>query len=430
MTYKPGDTVKITTNNDEFVGVLLPRPEILKGDSVILKLESGYNIGIDKKNVKKIELLKKYISIKEKEVKIKHNPNLPKVSFLSYGGTISSKVDYNTGGVFADLTAKDFVIMCPELEDIANISTKKIGNMMSEDMAYNDWILIAKEIETEIKNGADGVVLTQGTDTLHYTTAILSFFLKDVTKPVIVTASQRSIDRGSSDAFINLICAIKAAGHFDGAGIYSCMHGSSDDNHCLLIRGTKVRKMHTSRRDAFRPINELPIAKIYHNKKDIEVINENYIKKTNENFKSIISFEKEIAMVYVHPGINPDIIDFHLNKGVRGIVIMGTALGHVPSNGKSDMIPNIKKAIKKGVFIVVASQTIYGRVHPLVYTNLRKLSIDAGVVFLEDMLPEVAYVKLGWALSQTKDLLKLKEMMLTNYSGEINTRIDEKSFLY
>ena len=259
MAYKEGDTVRITTADEALAGIILPRPEILKGDFIVLKLENGYNIGIDKKKIKKIGLVKKGAPPKAPKIKIKHDPRLPKVSILSYGGTISSKVDYRTGGVYADLTAEDFVAMCPELEKIANLKAKMEMSMMSEDFNWDVWARIAEDVEKELNAGADGVVVTQGTDTLHYTTAALSFFLKDLCKPVIVTASQRSIDRGSSDAFQNLICAVKAAGHFDGAGVYSCLHGSTNDDYCLLIRGVKLRKMHTSRRDAFRPINELPI---------------------------------------------------------------------------------------------------------------------------------------------------------------------------
>lgn len=428
--YNPGDTVKVFTKEEELVGMMLPRPEILKGEKIVLKLENGYNIGIDQVNIKKIELIEKYKPIQQKNIKIKHNSKLPKVSILSYGGTISSKVDYKTGGTIADLTAEDFVAMEPKLEEIANLRAEKKMSVMSEDFDWSHWISMAKDIEKELNSGADGVVVTQGTDTLHYSAAALSFLLKDVTKPVIITASQRSIDRGSSDAFMNLICAVRAAGTFDGAGVYTCLHGTSNDDYCLLIRGTKVRKMHTSRRDAFRPINELPIAKVYPDKTDIEIINKNYKKKTGDKFKSDIKYDDTVALIMIYPGMDPEIIDYYLKKKVSGIVLMATALGHVPVNGKNSPLKQIERANKQGVPVVVASQTLYGRVHPLVYTNLRKLSLGHDVIFAEDMMPEVAYVKLGWTLGHTKDKLKIKEMMLTNYAGEINERIDGTSFLY
>lgn len=431
MTHKSGDFVKITTDDEAIEGTLLPRPEILEGDMTIIKLENGYNIGIDSKKIKKIELVKEGNTPKHEKREIKKNPALPNVSILSYGGTISSKVDYTTGGVYADLTAEDFVEMYPELENIANLSAKKESSMMSEDFDSTIWQKIASDITREINNGADGVVITQGTDTLHYTTSALSFFLKNISKPVIVTASQRSIDRGSSDAFLNLICAVKAAATFDGVGVYSCLHGTSDDEYCLLIHGTKVRKMHTSRRDAFRPINELPIAKVYPSKKEIEIINKNYIKKHSGKTICDNNFEKNISMVFIHPNINPKIIDFYIENNVKGIVLMATALGHVPTfNQEYSFLPYLQKCKIKNIPVVIASQTLYGKVHPLVYTTLRKLSIEYNCIFVEDMLPEVAYVKLGWVLGHTKDMTKIKEMMLTNYAYEINDRIDDESFLY
>lgn len=434
MECEAGDFVKIHTHDETIEGTLLPRPAILKGDFIVLKLENGYNIGIDKSKIKKTELLKKGTPPKNNKREIKKNLNLPKVSILSYGGTISSKIDYKTGGVYADLTAEDFVEMNPELENIANMTAKKELSMMSEDFDASIWQRIANDVAREINNGADGVVITQGTDTLHYTTAALSFFLKKLSKPVIITASQRSIDRGSSDAFLNLLCAVNAAANFDGAGVYSCMHGSSDDEHCLLIRGTKVRKMHTSRRDAFRPMNELPIAKVFPNKKieeSIEIINNNYKKKTNEKTICDNHFEKDIAMIFVHPGIDPAIIDYYLSKNIKGIVLMATALGHVPTfNEKLSFLPYLKKCKEKNVPVIIASQTLYGKVHPLVYTALRKLSIELDCIFVEDMTPEAAYVKLGWALAHAKNKEEVKTLMQKNISYEINERIDEKSFLY
>ncbi|MBU0756711.1 MAG: Glu-tRNA(Gln) amidotransferase subunit GatD [Nanoarchaeota archaeon] len=263
MKTAPGDYIKISTKEGDIEGIIMPTPELTGEDAMILKVYNGYNIGISKKEIKSIEVLKKHQKIKPKEHKVVFNRDLPTVSVLSTGGTISSKIDYRTGGVYADYTAKDFVDMMPELESIANINAKKIMSIMSEDMLASDWINLAQEIKKEAEKGVDGIIVTQGTDTLHFTTAAIAFMLKKINIPVIFTASQRSIDRGSSDAFMNLICAVKAAAHFDAAEVMSCLHGSIDDDHCLLIRGTKLRKMHTSRRDAFRPINDMPFAKVF-----------------------------------------------------------------------------------------------------------------------------------------------------------------------
>jgi glutamyl-tRNA(Gln) amidotransferase subunit D len=265
---------------------------------------------------------------------------------------------------------------------------------------------------------------------MHFTTAALSFFLKDLSKPVIFTAAQRSIDRGSSDAFMNLICSVAAAAKSDIAEVMTCMHGTTNDDYCILIRGSKVRKMHTSRRDAFRPVNELPLAKVYSDGK-IEITNKNYNKRSDKKVTLENRFEDKTALIQIYPGMDPEIIDFYVKKGYKGIVISATALGHTPTEASPlNLLPAIKKAIDKGVAVVIASQTLYGRVHPYVYTNLRKLSIDLSCIFVEDMLPETAYIKLGWVLSQTTKPEKIREAMLTNVAGEITERTENNTFLY
>ena len=431
MKAEYGDVVKVHTDERVYEGILMPRPEIFEKDHTIIKLDNGYNIGIDNNKIKKIEVIKKYQQKKEEKIKLKHNKNLPTVSILSFGGTISSRIDYKTGGVYADYTAEDFVAMLPELGHVANLKAEKVMSLMSEDMSPEDWQLMARRISKELNDDeVAGVVVTQGTDTLHFSTAAMSFFLRNLNKPVVFTASQRSIDRGSSDAFSNLLCAVNAAAKFDGAAVVTCLHGTSDDNYCILNRGTKVRKMHTSRRDAFRPINELPLAKVYENG-NIEILNKNYNKKNNQKIFVDDKFEEKTALVYVYPGMDPDVLDYYRQKKYKGIVIAATGLGHVSTlNPKHLLTKKIKELIDNGVPVVIASQTIYGRVHPYVYTNLRKLSVQLNCIFVEDMLPETAYVKLGWVLPQAKTIDEVKEMMLTNYAGEISERTDEKAFLY
>ena len=437
MKAEYGDVVKVYTDEKNYEGILMPRPEIFEKGFIVVKLDNGYNMGIDEKRIKKIEAIKKYEKRKEEKIKLSHKSGLPTVPILSFGGTISSRVDYKTGGVYADYTAEDFVAMLPELGHIANLKAEKIMGVMSEDMVPEDWQLMARRIAKELNDDeVAGVVVTQGTDTLHYSTAAMSFFLQHLNKPIVFTAAQRSIDRGSSDAFSNLLCAVHAASKFDGAVVVTCLHGTRSDNYCILNRGTKVKKMHTSRRDAFRPINELPLAKVYEEGR-IEVLNDNYQRKNFSEgkffFKVIVDdkFEHKTALLYVYPGMAPDIFDYYLKKKYKGIVIAATALGHVPTiNPKYSLLGKLKKLIDENIAIVISTQTIYGRVHPYVYTNLRKLSVELDCIFVEDMLPETAYVKLGWVLGHTHKIDEVKKMMLTNYAGEISERSDEKAFLY
>ncbi|MBT5022364.1 Glu-tRNA(Gln) amidotransferase subunit GatD [Candidatus Woesearchaeota archaeon] len=427
--YKEGDKVKVTCKDEVIEGILMPRPDILEEGVIIIKLDHGYNMGIYKNRIEKIELVKEYTKPKIKTQQLKQNKSLPNVSLLSLGGTISSKIDYRTGGVSADFTAEDFIQMCPELLDIANFKAEKVMSVMSEDFNYKDWQKMAEVAAKELNEGADGIIFTQGTDTLHFSTAALSFMLPNLNKPVIFTAAQRSIDRGSSDAFMNLICSAVAASSFDGAEVMTCMHANSDDDYCILIRGSKVRKMHTSRRDAFRPINDLPFAKVWPNKK-IEITNKNYRKRNDEPIVPDTKFEPKTALIQVYPGMDPEVIDFYLDKGYKGIVLSATALGHVPTVSKDHtLIPKLERAKKEGIPIVIASQTLYGRTHPFVYTNLRKLSVEVDCIFVEDMLPETALIKLSWVLGHTTDKAEVKKMMLKNIAGEINPIIDEGSYL-
>src|SRR3989339_194148 len=406
---KHGDSVKVVTRDKEYFGILMPRPAILGSEHAILKRDSGYNIGISNKKIKEMVLIKASEPRVRKKVPLKKYPKLPTVLILSTGGTISSKIDYRSGGVSADYSAEDFVEMLPELKAIANVRASKPLSIMSEDASPSDWSLIAGEIAKEIDT-VDGIVVTHGTDTLHYSTAAASFALQNLGKPVIFTASQRSIDRGSSDAFMNLLCAVRAAAVFDFGGVATCLHATSSDDYCLLIRGTKVRKMHTSRRDAFRPINEKALAKVLADG-NIEVINPHYHKRHDGAITLKNSFEKKVALVLVHPGMDPGVIDYYLEKGCKGIVLSATGLGHLPvNNRKHSLLPQLKKASKKGIPVIITSQCLYGAVHPFVYTNLRRVSMEGGGIFAEDMLPEVAFVKLAWVLGQATDYETVKRM--------------------
>ena len=423
MAGEVGDRVKVTCQDEVLEGILIQRPDILPQNFIVVKLDSGYNVGVERKKIKRIEVLQKYKKKAKKKIKVKFNKKLPIVAVLTTGGTISSKVDYTTGGVAASFTGEDLVEMCPELKDIANIKARKIMSVMSEDLTPKDWIKMAQEVAKELKT-CDGVVVTHGTDVMHFSTAALSFLIKDITKPVIFTGSQRSIDRGSSDAFMNLICAVQAAAKVDCSEVMLCMHGTTNDDYCLLIRGTKVRKMHTSRRDAFRPIDENAIAKVSI-KGDIEILNPDFKrrvadKKTKPSVDMKIN--EKVALVYIYPAMDPGIIDYHVSKGTKGIVLSATALGHVPTNSAKTLMPALERAMKKNIPVVIASQTIYGHVHPYVYTNLRRLSIELKSIFVEDMLPEVAYIKLMYALGHAKKIEEIKEIMLKNIAGEISER--------
>jgi len=428
---KVGDRVKLVKKGKIFEGILMPRIDMGDQNCLTIKLDNGYNIGIEFEkgvNIQKIKTEWQLSGRKEKEVEtLIFDKKLPTISIIGTGGTIASKIDYRTGGVYASFSANDIVTQIPELKEIANIKAKQIMNIMSEDMTPDRWKEIARAVAKEINSGVKGVIITHGTDTLHYTAATLSFMLRDLPVPVALVGAQRSSDRGSSDTVMNVACAANFAVNSDVAEICVVMHGSMDDDFCFVMRGTKVRKMHTSRRDAFKSINELPLAKVYWKTKKIEILNDNYKKRNEKKIKVDDKLETKVALIKCYPGLNPEIFDYYIRKKYKGFVIEGTGLGHTPTLGKFSLLPKIEKAVKSGIPIVITSQCLYGRVHPTIYHNLRELS-KRGAIFAEDMLPETAYTKLMWILGHTKKMNQIKEMMLTNYAGEINKRIETDEF--
>jgi glutamyl-tRNA(Gln) amidotransferase subunit D len=439
-----GDRVVVKKLGRRTEGLLMPQTGAGDPETLVVKLDNGYNVGIKFKNAGierskangagsgnagRKELGKTSRSL----TKLKFNAKNPAISIISTGGTIASRIDYNTGGVKALDDPKEFLHNVPELGKIVNVKTiEKPLTKMSEDMEPNDWIEIAKATAKRLNAGDKGVIITHGTDFLHYTAAALSFFLRDLTKPVVLVGAQRSSDRGSSDAGMNLICASHAAiGDIAEVGI--CMHGRINDDYCLFSRGTHVRKMSTQRRDAFRPINEYPLAKIWPDGKT-KIRNRTYTKRNDKSkVKLDTSFEPKVALLKAYPGSDPMIIDHMVSKGYKGFVIEAGGLGHVPTNGRLSWIPTIKKHASAGIPFVTAPQTIYGRINPNVYSNLRALYKDTGAIPGGDMLSEVAYIKLGWVLGH-KDAASnpetVREMMLTNYANEISGRSMAGTFLY
>ncbi len=433
-----GDRISITKDKKTYEGLLMPRSEIGDENCIVLKLDNGYNIGIRFEGKIKVEKVKKqepkeikeemkFEMGKEKIEKIKFDVKKPKISLVMTGGTVISRVDYRTGGVSALEKPEELLVNIPELKDFVCIKDIKTPfRKMSEDLDYRDWQKLATLVAKELDE-SQGVILTHGTDTMHFTSAALSFMLKNLSKPVVLTGSQRSSDRGSSDAFMNIVCSAHAA-ISDIAEVGICMHATVDDHYCHFIRGTKARKLHSTRRDAFRSINEMPLAKVYPNGK-IDVMNENHKKRSDEKVVADIKFEPKIALLKSYPGSEPEILEFLVKKGYKGFVIEGTGMGHVPTLAEKSWIPMIKKLIKDGIPVVIAPQTIYGRINTSVYSNLRTLYHETKAIPGEDMLSEVAYVKLGWLLAHYKDIEDVRKMMLTNIAGEITERNEIDTFL-
>jgi glutamyl-tRNA(Gln) amidotransferase subunit D len=418
-----GDIIRIRKKEIDYVGMLLNRSDVVDDKYLVLKLENGYNIGIDISSAKG-ELIEKgeKPKIEFPPLKIKKDLEKKDISIISTGGTVASIIDYKTGAVHPAFTADDLLRATPELLDYANIRGKAIFNILSENMKPDFWVKIARSIADEITEGLYGIVIAHGTDTMHYTAAALSFML-ETPIPIVLTGAQRSSDRPSSDAFLNLISSVTAA-KSDIAEVLLCMHGSENDSFCYIHRGTRVRKMHTSRRDTFRSINVPPLAKVQNGK--IEILDKyfEYKKRNNDEVKLHDFIEPKVSFIKSHPGISGDIIDFYVDKGYKGIVIEGTGLGHSPEN----IIPSIERASDNKIPVIMTSQCIYGKTNLNVYSTGRKL-LSAGVIPALDMVPETAFVKLIWTLGQTDNLNTVKEIMHTNIAGEIGETSSLKYFL-
>ena len=421
-----GDIIRITKDKKVYEGILIPRSEYGDEKHVVIKLKSGYNIGVRVTPSTKVEKTGKGAKPAFAKTPLpKQNPNLPKVAIISTGGTIASRVDYRTGGVRPALTASDLYSVVPELANIARIDAEILFSLFSENITPKHWTEIAKAVAGQIEEGVDGVVVAHGTDTLGYTAAALSFALQKLPVPVILVGSQRSADRPSSDAASNLIGAVAAAAKAPFAEVAVAMHETPSDRFVTLYRGAKVRKCHTSRRDAFKSVNALPLAKMEDEK--VTMLTEDYRKRDlTRKLELKGKFDEKVALVKFYPSMNPKIIDWYVEEGYRGIILEGTGLGHV---GKY-CFEAVRNAVRKNVVVAMASQCIWGRVNMNVYDQGRDL-LALGVIPLEDMLPETAVVKLMWIFGQTEDVKEAKRFLRTNIENGFSPRtlleiIDDK----
>ncbi|MHA1784828.1 MAG: Glu-tRNA(Gln) amidotransferase subunit GatD [Candidatus Helarchaeota archaeon] len=435
LDLNPGDKFEIIGKDGKFEGYLIPQTELGDPDVIVLKMSSGYNVGIryrDDLKFKKLKDTRKLESFSARETRI--NKKLPTVSILHTGGTIASRLDYRTGGVISAFSPEELIMLFPELENIINIKARVITNLWSEDIRIGHYELMAKEIAKEIESGVDGIILGHGTDTLHFTAAALNFVFDDLPIPVLIVGAQRSSDRGSSDAGSNLISAARFIAHTDFAGIAICMHGTSNDTEILINPPTNTRKMHTSRRDAFRPINKLPIAIIHYLKDKIEFLTNDYPRKDHSR-KFVIrpNFEEKVGLVKIFPDFDPKLIKFFIDNDYKGLVVEGTGLGHVPgvrdeiSKKNENIMKYLGELARKGI-VIMTSQCLYGRINMNVYDKGRDLQ-NLGIIPGEDLLPEIAYIKLKWLLGNYS-IEDAKKLISTNLKGEINNKGEISSYLY
>ena len=415
-----GDSIKITTeDDDEMTGLLMPRYESASKEYIVIKLKSGYNTGI---HVGKIKSIAKVTATLTARYDITHavttKQNLPKVALISTGGTIASKIDYRTGGVHAALSADELYASVPELADHATIDPEVLMSEYSENLRPEHWTLIAEKVAEKIKtNKYRGIVVSHGTDTMHYTAAALSFALQKLPVPVVLVGAQRSSDRPSSDAALNLLGATIFAAESKYPGVFVAMHGGTSDDIIACHVGTRVRKNHTSRRDAFESIDMTPVAIVRNNEIEMQQKDQNRLGEifSDKPFRVNTKFENRVMLLKYYPGFDPTLIEHAVNAGYRAIVLEGTGLGHV---GK-ECFPALKKAVNAGLIVCMTSQCIWGRVGMTVYDTGRDL-LNIGVIPLSDMISETATVKAMWTLANSRDVEDAKKIMQENLANEIS----------
>ena len=416
--------VEVKAALGRFRGLILPRSETADDRHIVLKLDTGYNIGVAAESIKVMtEHGRREAHYKIPEKDYPSDPGKPNVALFGTGGTIASRLDYRTGAVIPAFSPGELYGSVPELADICNLQTEKLFGVFSENMGPVQYRRLAERIGEEVANGVHGVVIGHGTDTMHHTAAILSFMVQNSPVPIVMVGSQRSSDRPSSDAASNLINAVKAAAESDIAEVLVCMFGPTSDQYCLLHRGTRVRKMHSSYRSTFRTIGDVPVAMIDHEK--ITPLREDYKRRrTDREIKINTAFEDKVTILYYYPNMLPDVVDAVVDKGYRGIVIAGTGLGHV----NKPLYPALQRAVDRGVHIYMTVQTLWGYVQMYVYETGREI-MELGVVPAANMLPEVGYMKLCWALGQSDDREEVKRLMLTPVADETTEREPYNGYL-
>ena len=375
----------------------------------VVKLDSGYNIGITRDSCRFID---RPAPVPAKQHEVVQNPDLPDLAIVSTGGTIASRIDYRTGSVTSQFNANDILTAIPDLKEIANYRTIPLATILSENMTPAIWQELARAVYGEIRSGARGVIVTHGTDTMAYSAAALSFMI-DTPVPVIFVGSQRSADRPSSDNAMNAVCAAAAAtGELGEVAVV--MHATTSDDTCAIHRGTRVRKMHTSRRDAFRSLGIGPVGEVHYPSRKVTLAKD-AVRRGTYSLALHDALDTHCGLVQFSPGMSPEILKVY--EGYHGLVIAGTGLGHT----STALIPQLKHLTDTGTLVVMTSQCMHGRVCDRVYDTGRDL-LSAGVIEGGNMLPETALVKMMWVLANEKDRKKAAALMQADLKGECTQR--------
>jgi len=405
-TLQTGDRVRYANGGTAVTGTYITE----RDGMAVVKLDNGYNIGTSPEKIERVGRAGPQPPAGAGVVV--QNPGLPDLAVISTGGTIASRVDYRTGAVTSQFSASDILRAIPELGEIARYRDRQVVSILSENMRPGLWQTLARAIYEEIQAGVAGVIVTHGTDTMAYSAAAVRFMLRTPV-PVVFVGSQRSADRPSSDNAMNALCsAAVAAGDLGEVAVV--MHATTNDDRCAVHRATRVRKMHTSRRDSFQSMGMEPLGYVDYPSLSVSLSTE-AVRRGTEEPELNDALEERCALLNFYPGMPPAVLDAF--EGYAGLVISGTGLGHVAT----DWIAPLREMIEGGTTVVMTSQCLHGRVCDRVYNTGRDL-LAAGVIEGEDMLPEAALVKLMWVLGNEPDPEKAGVLMRTDLRGEIRRR--------
>lgn len=410
-------------------GVVLPGAA---QDHITVKLVNGYNVSYPIDMVESIDEISDAVSKSVEANSVEQNQDLPKVTIIHTGGTIASKVDYATGAVVARFEPEELLSSVPEILEIANIDAVKLGNMWSDDIRPQHWNKMIEACQSAFNSGSVGVVITHGTDTLHISAAALSFaFAGEGGRPagrIVFTGSQRSSDRASSDATENLLSAVywaangpEVTGESDAA--VTVMHAGSGDGVCAVSPGVSVRKMHSTRRNAFQMVNGERIGEIKISRNGLSHSVSPRPQSRDITAPTMYDTNIRVAQFMAGPHLHSDLLEAAVSADYSAILIHGTGLGHLPiedPNGDAPENTKLARFIESATIpIIVGNQCINGPVDLNVYSKGRHQQEIGVLGHGSTSSPEALLAKIHWALSNNKDLSILTE----NLCGENNSSL-------
>jgi L-asparaginase len=331
-----------------------------------------------------------------------------KILFITTGGTIASQSGQE--GLQPGLLSTDILNIVNTIPERYDVVSKDLFQLDSSNIQPEEWQLIARSIYEAYTSDTsiDGIVVTHGTDTMAYTASVLSFMLKNIPVPVVLTGSQLPITHPLTDAKDNLFCAfyMAASGY---PGVFLAFNRR-------VFRGCRAVKVRTMSFDAFESINCPAVAKI-----DVGGlrIDSSLIRPPAGEFTLLDKLSSDVVLIKIIPGLNPDVFDMLRHTGCRGVVVEAFGAGGMHFM-RRDLISALKTLADSGVAVVVCSQVLYESSNFTIYQTGTRLVEHRSIIQAKDMTTEAAVTKLMWCLGQTEDPDTLRDLFLQDLSGEVD----------